>query len=192
MTAGSQVMFELDVTIDDDGSWQCRHVDERGGIAPSTHLTLDQALETDLAVPTSPRAQAVTCSECGTPWRVWVDSRVARPYIECDPKDPASAPRYRRTPTLDIDGVIGSARQTMPGLSVTQLRQVHPGDDEGIWWFSVAGVSEDVHLESSTGSCPFIVETNEQCCSEARWAYTVEEAVTMVVGYLEQKLATKA
>jgi hypothetical protein len=36
----------------------------------------------------------------------------------------------------------------------------HPADDDGIWFFRNGDV--EVQIESSTGNCPFLIESNIQ------------------------------
>ena len=85
----------------------------------------------------------------------------------------------------DIERIIAAVSERLPDIRVQQWRPVYPGDDDGIWWFSLPGVSKDVQIEGPYGSCPFLVETDEQSSYEARTAHTVAEAVEMIVSYLE-------
>ena len=78
----------------------------------------------------------------------------------------------------DIDAIIGVLRKAHPNLAVEQLRVAHPGDDDGIWFFKHPSASVEVQLESSTGNCPFIVESDRN--AEAEHARTVPQAVSMV------------
>jgi hypothetical protein len=90
----------------------------------------------------------------------------------------------------DIDEIITSVRQAIPTAGVDQLKVKHPGvDDDGLWYFSIPGIEEDIQIESPHGMCPFIVETNEQCSYDARTATTLDEAVSMIVDYLNSKNA---
>jgi hypothetical protein len=84
----------------------------------------------------------------------------------------------------DIDHILASARQRLPDVTVVQHREVHLGDDHGLWWFSLPGMSQNVQLESPSGNCPFLVETNEQYYKDALKATTVQEAAAMIVEYL--------
>jgi hypothetical protein len=84
----------------------------------------------------------------------------------------------------DIDQIVASVQQQIPEVIVSQLQKKFVGDDDGIWWFILPGVSQDIQLESPSGSCPFLVETDEQSSHEARIAQTVEQAVGMIVSFL--------
>jgi hypothetical protein len=52
-------------------------------------------------------------------------------------------------------------REACPDLEVRQLRVSNPGDDEGLWFFRRPGSSIEVQIESSSGMCPFLIETDE-------------------------------
>jgi hypothetical protein len=40
-----------------------------------------------------------------------------------------------------------------------QLRVRHPGaDDDGLWFFTRPGSSNEVQIESPNGRCPFLIE----------------------------------
>lgn len=84
----------------------------------------------------------------------------------------------------DIDQIIQRVKQQSPDIKVHQLHKTHSGDDDGIWWFWFPGIEGDIQIESSFGNCPFIAETNELCCENARKAETIEEAVSMILDYL--------
>src|SRR5262249_33445689 len=88
-------------------------------------------------------------------------------------------------PTRDIDRVIAAVKARLPEVVVWQMHKRHPGDDDGIWWFALPDIDRDIQLESSFGTCPFLVETAEQSSYDARHAPSVDEAVELVVGYLE-------
>jgi hypothetical protein len=85
----------------------------------------------------------------------------------------------------DIDKIADLVRGALPEARIEQLKVSHPGvDDNGLWWFSVPGVEKDVQVESSTGMCPFLIETDEQSSSEALRASTIEEAARLITEYL--------
>jgi hypothetical protein len=87
-------------------------------------------------------------------------------------------------PLRDIDQIIDAVRQQIPELTITQWHKSNPGDDDGIWWFRLPGVASDVQVENCDGMCPFLIETDEQSSFDARRAYTVPEAIEMIVSYL--------
>lgn len=90
-----------------------------------------------------------------------------------------------KEPVRDIDLIIEKAKQRLPEVRVYQIHKTHPADDNGVWIFSLPNVESDIQIESSYGVCPFIVETNEQCCADARTASSIDDAVLMIVDYLK-------
>ena len=84
----------------------------------------------------------------------------------------------------DIDQVIEQVTKRLPGAVVTQIEPTHTSDDAGLWWFSLPGVAPRIQIESSSGACPFLVESYEQSSSEALRAGTINEAVKYIVDYL--------
>lgn len=79
----------------------------------------------------------------------------------------------------DIDMIIAAVSKTHPNLLIEQLRVAHPGaDDDGVWFFKYPAVSIAVQLESSTGNCPFLVESNLN--PDRQYANTVSQAVSTV------------
>lgn len=83
----------------------------------------------------------------------------------------------------DIDKIIESLSSTYPALAHEQLRVLHPGaDDSGLWFFRHPGSTFEVQLESPTGDCPFLYETDELHAPVQ--AGTVEEAISLVAAGL--------
>jgi hypothetical protein len=83
----------------------------------------------------------------------------------------------------DIDAIANALIQAHPGLRVTQLRVPHPGaDDDGLWFFKHPSSQVEVQLESSTGNCPFLMESDAN--SERLAASTAQEAVALVASAL--------
>jgi hypothetical protein len=63
----------------------------------------------------------------------------------------------------DIDNLIQSFNTTYPTVRVRQLEVLRPGaDDDGLWFFQRADSTLEVQIESSTGMCPFLIETSEK------------------------------
>ena len=62
----------------------------------------------------------------------------------------------------DIEQVIRAVKAKHSAVSVHQLKVSHPGaDDDGLWFFGADDREVEVQIESSTGMCPFRVETSE-------------------------------
>ena len=79
----------------------------------------------------------------------------------------------------DIDHIIERIKTEIPGAKVTQLETTHPGaDDDGIWFIKIPGRAEEVQMESSHGSCPFIIESDFN--TKVYRGNTVDEVVSTV------------
>ncbi|HET8924584.1 MAG TPA: hypothetical protein VFN26_16495 [Candidatus Acidoferrum sp.] len=62
----------------------------------------------------------------------------------------------------DIEKLIQSFNAIYPTVRVRQLEVSHPGaDDDGLWFFQRPDSGLEVQIESSTGMCPFLIETDE-------------------------------
>jgi hypothetical protein len=62
----------------------------------------------------------------------------------------------------DIERIIGVIGEMYPAVEVRQLKVLHPGaDDDGLWFFRQPESRFEVQIESSSGMCPFLVETGE-------------------------------
>jgi hypothetical protein len=85
--------------------------------------------------------------------------------------------------TRDIDQIIVRLRATHPGIQVEQLKVKFPGaDDDGLWYFRHPAGRGEVQIESSAGTVPFIVESNQT--SARATGNTVEETVSLVASLL--------
>src|SRR5258706_9294182 len=84
----------------------------------------------------------------------------------------------------DIQEVTKQIKLLLPHVVVKQLTVTHDTDDDGIWWFSLPGVDHDIQIESSSGACPFLIETDEQSSGDALRGSTVDETSKLVVEYL--------
>ena len=90
----------------------------------------------------------------------------------------------------DIDRVIEQVKNRLPLVQVRQHQVNRPGvDDDGLWWFSLPEVEKDIQIESSDGTCPFLIEHDDmKTSSEAEIAQTVDEVVCIVVSYLARQI----
>jgi hypothetical protein len=87
----------------------------------------------------------------------------------------------------DIDKIVDAIKEQFPEVKVIQMDKKHPVDDDGLWWFRLPGKSKDIQIESSTGECPFLVESDDTISSlDAVTAHTIDEAVKLISLYLEQ------
>jgi hypothetical protein len=76
----------------------------------------------------------------------------------------------------DIEEVVREVRARYPLVAVAQLEKTHPADDDGLWFFRANGL--EVQLESSSGSCPFLIESNAHDRRIDVWS--VEEALGLL------------
>jgi hypothetical protein len=80
----------------------------------------------------------------------------------------------------DIDQIIELLRREIPRVQITQLQVAHPGtDDDGLWFIKVPGRTEEVQIESSSGTCPFVIESDFS--SERHHGRSVYEVVGTVM-----------
>jgi hypothetical protein len=117
-------MDVLDKKLDGDGTWPCEHVTADGIPAPPPRLSVAQAVEEKRAQSTSPRRAWVRCPDCRTHWRVWVDLKIAKPYIEWRQEDRKAAPKLNRSPMLDIDGIVSGVCERMPAVCVSSMHRL--------------------------------------------------------------------
>jgi hypothetical protein len=76
----------------------------------------------------------------------------------------------------------------LPEVIVVQMHKVHNADDDGLWWFRLPSVTEDIQIESPTGNCPFVAEhTSMSDSTEAVICGTVDETLTAITSYLEPR-----
>lgn len=79
----------------------------------------------------------------------------------------------------DIDHIIERLKAEFPGVQVAQLQIAHPGaDDDGLWFIRIPGRAEEVRIESSHGSCPFLIESDFS--AERFHGQSVDEVVQIV------------
>jgi len=82
----------------------------------------------------------------------------------------------------DKEILIQSFNTSYPTVCVRQLDVSHAGaDDDGLWFFQEPDSKLEVQIESSTGMCPFLVETNE---SETRVTTTTIKETLETLGRL--------
>ena len=81
----------------------------------------------------------------------------------------------------DIDHIIERLTIELPGVEVAQLQVTHPGaDDDGIWFIKIPGRGGEVQIESSHGSCPFVIESD--LCDDRIYGRSIDEVVQKVRG----------
>jgi len=79
----------------------------------------------------------------------------------------------------DIDQIIERLKTEIPGVQVSQLQVTHPGaDDDGLWFIRIPGRAEEVQIESSHGSFPFLIESDFS--AERLHGHSIDEVVSTV------------
>jgi hypothetical protein len=83
----------------------------------------------------------------------------------------------------EVDRILDLVRSVYPDVVCQQLQVVHPrADDDGLWFFTRPGVSNEVQVESSSGTCPFLIEHDDS--DERRTANTPEEVADTIREWL--------
>ena len=82
----------------------------------------------------------------------------------------------------DIDQLIAALRRRHSDLRVEQRRATQAAAGDGIWFIKLPSTSIEVQLESSTGNCPFLLESS--LSPERVHAATIGEAINMVSAML--------
>ena len=79
----------------------------------------------------------------------------------------------------DIDQVIERLKAELPGCQVSQLKVSHPGaDDDGLWFVTIPALDGTVNVESSSGACPFLIESDFN--TERHQSLSEDDAVATV------------
>ena len=78
----------------------------------------------------------------------------------------------------DIDQVVAALRRRHPDVLVEQRLGAYAAVDDSIWFINLPSTSFEVQLESSTGNCPFLVESSLN--PERLHAATIGETINMV------------
>ena len=91
--------------------------------------------------------------------------------------------RTRLAGERDIDVIARRVKERFPDAEFEQLKVMHPADDDGLWFFSSAlDRGDDIQIESSSGMCPFLIETNRD--DRRRIGATIDETVAAVAEHL--------
>lgn len=84
----------------------------------------------------------------------------------------------------DIDQITAAVRARLPDVQVDQWIKERPTDDDGLWYFRRAGFAGEIQLESTSGNCPFTVESDAMKNSaQAVKAPTCEAAVKLITEF---------
>ncbi|HZK82971.1 MAG TPA: hypothetical protein VFC46_17945 [Humisphaera sp.] len=96
------------------------------------------------------------------------------------------------TKERDIDQITASVRQSLPDVQIDQWIKLSPTDDDGLWYFRRPGANGEIQLESSSGNCPFTVESDAMKNStQAVQASTPDAAVKLITQFLTEATSAK-
>jgi hypothetical protein len=85
--------------------------------------------------------------------------------------------------TPDLRQIIDGVQVAIPDVEWEKLSVTWPADDDGLWFFWRHGHREDdVQIESSSGSCPFLIESYRD--AERGWGSTPTETLEKIVALL--------
>ena len=83
----------------------------------------------------------------------------------------------------DIELIREHLLASYPKVKLRQLQVTHSADDDGLWFFALDnGTDLEIQLESTSGMCPFLVETSET--SVRHTANTTQQAVDLILKLL--------
>lgn len=86
----------------------------------------------------------------------------------------------------EVDEVIRKICERLPTVEWSALKVKHAGaDDDGVWFFRLPGTGIEVQLESTRGTCPFLIESTAH--GVRQHGATVERTVEIVVAWLQAK-----
>ena len=84
--------------------------------------------------------------------------------------------------TPELEQIIERVTTLLPEVRWEQSPVAHPSDDSGLWFFRLPGRKGEVQIESSTGTCPSLIEWDGNDARQV--SATVEEVVSIVVRWL--------
>ena len=80
---------------------------------------------------------------------------------------------------LDADKIIEAIKEKFPGTKVNEWDAMNPRSFYySLWFFNIPNVDGEIQIESTSGNCPFLVES---CLNDDRYnGDTVEEVVSII------------
>jgi hypothetical protein len=79
----------------------------------------------------------------------------------------------------DIDRIREQLTADIPRIRIEKLKVRHPGaDDDGLWFINIQDQEHQVHLESSEGMCPFLIESDFS--NERFYGHTIDEVIAVI------------
>jgi hypothetical protein len=89
------------------------------------------------------------------------------------------------TKERDIDQIKAAVQARLPDVEVDQWIKQDPNDDDGLWYFRRPGADGEIQLESTSGNCPFTIESDAmKNSSQAVQAQTPDAAVQLITQFL--------
>jgi hypothetical protein len=85
--------------------------------------------------------------------------------------------------TDDLRQIVEGVQAKLPDVRWEQLPVTHAADDDGLWFFTrAARGSREVQIQSSSGTCPFLIETDVD--DKVRTGRTPDEVIRQIVALL--------
>jgi hypothetical protein len=84
--------------------------------------------------------------------------------------------------TPHLEEVFRRVKERLPRVEWEQLHVRHAADDDGLWLFWIPDLPGEVQIESSSGVCPFLVETDKH--DDRFTADTPEETANTIIEWL--------
>lgn len=177
------------IRIGRDGTWKCEHIDAVGESQPSTALNLQDAEDAWPDAEPDRKRFIIACPDCGTWWRIWAHALAAQYYAAPPCGVTPIAPRhpsYRQPIQRDIHAIMAAVMHALPECIITQEAAYLPTThDDGIWYFHLPNVEPSVQIESSSGMCPFLLETDAESGPDALKMDSVDDIVAVIISYFE-------
>ncbi len=85
--------------------------------------------------------------------------------------------------TPDLKSIVWRVQEALPGVKWQQLPVTQPADDDGLWFFLLPRRPGEVSIESSDGTCPFLIETDKH--DQRFTANSPGETAEMIVKWLQ-------
>jgi len=85
---------------------------------------------------------------------------------------------------MEMDGIIDELKRLVPEIKVERLKKTNPGDDDGLWFITVADIKGELQIEAADGNAPFLIECT---WSKRSWILRRAEDVARIVQSMIQK-----
>ena len=86
-----------------------------------------------------------------------------------------------------VELIIERVRSRHPDVVVNQIQVSHPGvDDDGLWFFRLPDVTDEIQIESSSYDLPFLIEGSDVSPTGRLESASLDEVVEAVSLFLER------